>query len=100
MSTLPMRKSIGSLLTVTGALLAAAPATSFAQDYFREYGTSRSSGGFGPVTPGDYTFSPSESQPLTADEEDKYKEEQTNFKIGPVRFALAAGVGVEFNDNI
>ncbi|RYD40076.1 MAG: hypothetical protein EOP83_35810, partial [Verrucomicrobiaceae bacterium] len=73
-----------------------------AQDFFRELGTSRSSGGIGPVQASDYTYrdaSPSGLAPLNPEvieeEEDDY-----NFAIGPVRFSLAAGFGVEFNDNI
>jgi len=97
-----MKTSLGSILSLTGALLAVAPMTGAAQDYFREYGTSRSSGGIGPVTPGDYTYrdiSPSGLQPLDT-EAAQTKEQQSNFAIGPVRFSMAAGVGVEFNDNI
>jgi hypothetical protein len=79
-----------------------------AQEFFRDYGTSRSSGGIGLVTPSDYTYqdtSPSglaslrPGQDLTAveqaEESDKY-----NFAVGPIRFAIAVGFGVEFNDNI
>lgn len=112
--------SLGPILTVTGALVAMAPMTGKAQDYFREYGTSRSSGGFGPVTPGDYTYrdsSPSGLPPLDgtttgepitvgASRETRLNEldsgagQANNFAIGPVRFSISAGVGVEFNDNI
>ncbi len=106
-----MKTTLGSLLTVTGALLAAAPMTGSAQDYFREYGTSRSSGGIGPVTPGDYTYqdilpsglnSPSGLSSLEGQEQDALTKniESSNFAIGPVRFSMAVGVGVEFNDNI
>jgi hypothetical protein len=94
--------SLGPILSVTGALVAMVPMTVSAQDYFREYGTSRSSGGFGPVTPGDYTYrdiSPSGLQPLD-DNAVSESEHADNFAIGPVRFSIAAGVGVEFNDNI
>jgi hypothetical protein len=98
-----MKTSLGPILTVTGALIAAAPMTVSAQDYFREYGTSRSSGGFGPVTPGEYTYrdiSPSGLQPLDPEQAGAKERDMSNFAIGPVRFSLAAGVGVEFNDNI
>lgn len=74
-----------------------------AQDFFRDLGTSRSSGGIGPgVTASDYTYTdsrPSEFRPVTpidqSEEGDKY-----NFALGPVRFGVAVGVGIEFNDNI
>lgn len=97
-----MKTPLGPILTVTGALVALGPMTSPAQDFFREYGTSRSSGGFGPVTPGDYTYSdisPSGLQPLDEAKEAE-RERANNFAIGDMRFSLAAGVGVEFNDNI
>ena len=60
------------------------------------------------MTPSDYSYqdtSPSGLAPLRpgqdltaveqAEESDKY-----NFAVGPVRFAIAAGFGIEFNDNI
>ena len=73
-----------------------------AQDFFRDFGTSRSSGGIGPVIPSEYTYSDTTPsglrpvvRPLESEERDKY-----NFALGPMRFCLAAGVGLEFNDNI
>ena len=74
-----------------------------AQDFFRDLGTSRSSGGIGPgVTTSDYTYTdaaPSEFRKTTpinkTEEDDKY-----NFALGPLRFGIAVGVGFEFNDNI
>ena len=76
--------------------------TANAQDFFRDFGTSRSSGGIGPVVPSEYTYcdaTPSGLQPVigpsAAEERDKY-----NFALGPMRFSIAAGVGLEFNDNI
>lgn len=98
-----MKTPLGTVVKVTGALLAVAPMTGSAQDYFREYGTSRSSGGIGPVTPGDYTYrdiSPSGLQPVDPAEQASADVEHSNFAIGPVRFSMAVGLGVEFNDNI
>ncbi len=76
--------------------------TANAQDFFRDFGTSRSSGGIGPVVPSEYTYTdatPSGLRPVTrpqeSEERDKY-----NFALGPIRFGIAAGVGLEFNDNI
>jgi hypothetical protein len=98
-----MRKSLGSILSLTGALTVIAPMAVSAQDYFRDYGTSRSSGGFGPVWPSDYTYrdtSPSGLAPLDPEATAKKAGDRENFAIGPVRFAMAAGIGIEFNDNI
>lgn len=79
-----------------------------AQDYFRDFGTSRSSAGFGPVIPSEYTYqdgSPSGLSPLRPGQdlntvELMEEQERYNFAIGPMRFGLAAGVGVLFNDNV
>ena len=103
-----MKKPIAQSLIIPALLLVAAPAATFAQEFFRDLGTSRSSGGIGPVYPSEYTYedaSPSGLAPLrpgqelneaqAAEEADRY-----NFAIGPVQFGLAAGVGIEFNDNI
>ena len=73
-----------------------------AQDFFRDFGTSRSSGGIGPVAPSEYTYqdaTPSGLQAVTPPEESEYQEKY-NFALGPVRFSIAAGLGLEFNDNI
>jgi len=74
----------------------------FAQDFFRELGTSRTSGGLGPVMPSEYNLHQGEPSgmhrvtPLSPDEENsKY-----NVAIGPVRMSIAAGVGLEWNDNV
>lgn len=84
------------------ALLAGSAATGLSQDFFRNLGTSRSSGGIGPVTPSEYSYedaSPSALRPVhpltPREERDDY-----NMAVGPLRFSIAAGVGVEFNDNI
>jgi len=103
-----MNKSAGYLALLLAVLTLATPSASHAQDFFRDLGTSRSSGGYGPVTPSDYTYddvSPSGLKPLRpgqdlsvveeAEETDKY-----NFALGSFRFGIAAGVGIEFNDNI
>src|SRR5580698_10637353 len=103
-----MRKSCGNFSLLFMAFTMGAAYSSRAQEFFRDYGTSRSSGGIGLVTPSDYTYedtSPSGLAPLRpgqdltsaerAEESDKY-----NFAVGPLRFAIAAGFGVEFNDNI
>ena len=103
-----MRNTFGTLVLLIAVITATNPRGSFGQDFFRDYGTSRSSGGIGPVTPSDYTYddaSPSGLRPLRpaqdmsipeeAAEADKY-----NFAIGDIRFGLAVGSGIEYNDNI
>ena len=103
-----MRKSYGHICFMAVAFTIGATLATHAQEFFRDYGTSRSSGGIGLVTPSDYSYqdaSPSGLQPLrpgqdlTAveleEENNKY-----NFAVGPVRFAIAVGIGIEFNDNI
>ena len=50
-----MTRKFGKFAILAGAILAAGPVTVKAQDFFREYGSSRSSGGIGPVTPTDYS---------------------------------------------
>jgi hypothetical protein len=76
----PMKASVSAGLI---ALFVAAlfPSSAAAQhDYFRALGSPRQI---------------SQVQPLQPDEEEKY-----NLMIGPVRFSAAAGVGLEWNDNI
>ncbi len=92
-------------------MLTAGPMSVSAQEFFREYGTSRSSGGIGPVTASDYTYQdvsptglapidPAAQGPATPGGPTDIQEENHNFAIGPIRFAMALGFGVEFNDNI
>jgi len=90
----PSQLILAATLCMSGAV--------YGQDFFRELGTSRSSGGLGPVMPTEYDMhqgAPSGMRrvtPLTEGEEDsKY-----NVAIGPVRMSVAAGVGLEWNDNI
>jgi hypothetical protein len=77
--------------------------TGFAQDFFRDIGTSRSSGGIGPVIPSEYNLnagSPSAMTRVKPGTEDIEEDSRYNIAIGPVRISIAAGVGVEWNDNI
>lgn len=102
-----MKKTVARLPHYTAVFLIAVSGAC-AQEFFRDLGTSRSSGGLGPIYPSEYSYedtSPSGLVPLrpgqdlneaqAAEEADRY-----NFAIGPVQFGLAAGVGIEFNDNI
>jgi hypothetical protein len=100
--------SFRRLLLAAAAAAAVHPCAVSAQEFFRDLGPSRSSSGFGPVMPSDYSFQESSPAGLTplrpgqeltpeeqAEESDKY-----NFAVGPLRLSLAVGAGFEFNDNI
>ena len=102
-----MKKVVNCVLPIVAIILSTG-AGAFAQEFFRDLGTSRSSGGLGPIYPSEYSYedtSPSGLAPLrpgqdlneaqVAEEADRY-----NFAIGPVQFGLALGVGMEYNDNI
>ena len=73
-----------------------------AQEYFRDFGSSRSSGGIGRLGPGSEVFlgnNPNGIQPLS--EADLAQDEKNyNIRIGKLDLSIAAGVGFEFNDNI
>src|SRR5580700_7949042 len=103
-----MKNSVGKYAFILAVLIAAKPCSGLGQDFFRDIGTSRSSGGIGPVTPSDYTYddaSPSGLRPLRPGEElsraeSQEEEDKYNFALGSFRFSLAVGVGMEYNDNI
>lgn len=103
-----MKHSLGRYSFVVCTALLLLPDSGKAQDFFRDIGTSRSSGGIGPVIPSDYTYedgSPSGLRPLRPGQEmttvEQVEEtERYNFAAGPLRFSIAAGVGIEWNDNI
>src|SRR4030095_1727589 len=87
---------------LTIALIVVAGMPAFAQEYFREFGTSRSSGGIGPVIPSEYSIragTPSAlhkvKAPAAGEEDERY-----NMAVGPVRMSVAVGAGIEWNDNI
>ncbi len=86
------------LLPILATLFAVAPLSRIsAQEYFREVSPPS---GNPPVFASEFDqFGPTAGLetlvPPTADEEEKY-----NFAIGGVRFSVAAGIGVEFNDNV
>ena len=99
-----MKPLRGRILPLTSAITLIATAAS-AQEFFREFGTSRTSGGIGRLSPSAEVFegndpdglSPIDSlDPMT----ETFEEEDYNFRLGNVDFILAAGLGVEFNDNI
>jgi hypothetical protein len=74
----------------------------FSQEFFREFGTSRTSGGIGRLTPAAEVFSGNTHSGLSSAGglNETSDEEKYNFRIGLIDFVLAAGIGVEFNDNI
>lgn len=77
-------------------------ATAGAQEYFREFGTSRSSGGIGRLSPAAEVFTgndPDGLSPIIPFDE-VGREEDYNMRIGIFDFVIAAGLGIEFNDNI
>jgi len=102
-----MKKFLGAFVLSLASLLAFQPA-SHGQDFFRDLGTSRSSGGIGPVTPSDYSYqdaSPTGLRTLDPGMELALPDEMAeadryNFAFGNFRFGIAAGVGIEWNDNI
>ncbi|HEV7402776.1 MAG TPA: hypothetical protein VGO11_07625 [Chthoniobacteraceae bacterium] len=97
-----MTRNYGKFAILAGAIATLLPLTGSAQEFFREYGTSRSSGGIGPVTANDYSYqdvAPSDLAPLDPDNLTG-GQAPPNFQIGPIRFSIAVGVGVEFNDNV
>lgn len=72
------------------------------QDFFRELGTSRTSGGIGPIVPSEYGYSDALPTGLTAvsPSASGAADDQYNIAFGPVRMSVAVGVGLEWNDNI
>lgn len=103
-----MKKNHGLSLFVLATLALTYPGLTHGQDFFRDLGASRSSGGYGPVYPSDYSYQdgvPSGMQELQPQQELALpggieEDQKYNFAIGQFRFGLAAGVGVEWNDNI
>src|SRR5688572_29465004 len=100
-----MKKHLGISVLFVVVLGIIKPAATEAQDFFRDLGTSRSTGGIGPITPSEYSYqdgSPSGLRDLAPGQElalpDEMEEsERYNFAIGDFRFSLAAGAGIEWN---
>ena len=86
----------------TAGILLSLATPLFSQEFFREFGTSRTSGGIGRLTPSAEVFagnSPTGHSPV-ASVDQQAVEDKYNFRLGLVDFIVAAGIGVEFNDNI
>jgi hypothetical protein len=114
-----MRKTKGSMVKVVkllrhgllgGFLLIGAGANG--QDYFRTFGTSRTSSGIGLLSPTNEVFlgntetgqglqfsnvvEPGQYAPVSGDSVDRYSESEQqnyNFRIGQLEFIVAAGLG-------
>lgn len=73
-----------------------------AQEFFREFGTSRTSGGIGRLSPSADVFTGNDPSGLPGIEpvDQLAEDENYNMRIGNVDFVFALGVGAEFNDNI
>src|SRR5260221_10494863 len=92
-----MNKPLGSSAILLGAITLLFPLSGMGQDFFRDLGTSRSSGGIGPVVPSDYTYeavSSSSLPPLRPCQEmttsDQVEQsEKYNFTARPPRFTIA-----------
>jgi hypothetical protein len=97
----PLRGRILPFTSVVTLLVSAASA----QEYFREFGSSRSSSGIGRLTPGAEVFEGNDPDGLSPIDSidpmaESTQEEDYNFRLGNVDFVVAAGIGIEFNDNI
>ena len=92
----------GRIIPILSSISLFAAGTLTAQEYFRDFGSSRSSGGIGRLGPGSEVFlgnNPNGIEPLT--EADLAQDQKNyNIRIGSLDLAIAAGVGFEFNDNI
>ena len=87
---------------ILGSVSLFATGSAMAQEYFRDFGTSRSSGGIGRLGPGSEVFlgnNPNGIEPVS-DADIAQDEKNYNIRIGALDLSLAVGVGFEFNDNI
>jgi hypothetical protein len=90
---------LGRVVPLAGLAVFAAAAQAGAHDFLRRFGPLDSSPGLGPVRATEFTRSDPFGLDRTPAEEAQLRDKY-NFAIGPIRFALAAGIGVEWNDNI
>jgi hypothetical protein len=92
----------GRIIPILGSVSLLVAGTATAQEYFRDFGSSRSSGGIGRLGPGSEVFlgnNPNGIAPIS--ETDLAQDEKNyNIRIGALDLAIAAGVAFEFNDNI
>jgi hypothetical protein len=96
-----MKFSFGQIVSLATVAVIAAVSETRAQDFFRDFGPSRSSARMGAVRPSEFTYREGVATGLPPTPmEEAQRENQYNFAIGPIRFAVAAGMGLEWNDNI
>src|SRR6187431_785206 len=101
MNSMLRRRGLATRLLFIGTLCMCGAV--YGQDFFRDLGTSRTSGGIGPIMPSEYSVhqgAPSGMRRVTPITEGEEEETKYNVALGPVRMSVAAGVGVEWNDNI
>src|SRR5687768_14149773 len=85
---------------ISAAVVMSATATR-AELFFREVGLARSPLGIGAMTSSEFlSTGPVTTMLDPTPAEQAHRENRYNFAIGPIRFALAAGIGLEWNDNI
>lgn len=92
----------GQIIPILGSVSLLAAGTATAQEYFRDFGSSHSSGGIGRLGPGAEVFlgnNPNGIEPIS-DADITQDEKNYNIRIGILDLALSAGVGFEFNDNV
>ena len=90
------------IIPIIGTLSLLTAASGKAQEFFRDFGNSRSSSGIGRLAPGADVFignDPNGITPLT-DADVQPTDGQYNMKLGIFELSVALGVGFEFNDNI
>ncbi len=92
----------GRILPLLGSVTLLAAGSATAQEYFRDFGTSRSSGGIGRLGAGSEVFlgnSQNGIEPVT-DTALAQDEKNYNIRIGILDLSLAVGIALEANDNI
>ncbi len=92
----------GRFFPIVGSVSLFTAGTLTAQEFFRDFGNPNVGSGFGRVGPGAEVFTGNDLngiEPVTdavlAQDDKKY-----NIRIGSLDLTIAAGVGIEFNDNI
>jgi len=92
----------GRIIPILGSLTLLAAGSAKGQEYFRDFGTSRSSGGIGRLGPGSEVFLGNTQNGIepVVDSELAKDERNYNIRIGIVDLLLAAGFAFEVNDNI
>ena len=96
-----MKGLFGRISLVASVAAVMSAAATRAELFFRDFGLARSSSGISAVAPSEFiSAGPGLTRLEPTAAEEAQRENRYNFAIGPIRFALAAGMGVEWNDNI